>query len=344
MKNTSSISHLSSAALLRSLAVGGFLVCGIFAFSPSFAQDSAGGDAQSDSFLPADDSGDLFSFEDETLEFDKSSEELEADFRKQAFDSALRALMPLRPDEIRTVLEHFDRTVESSNLPVHPYPRPESTVQNVSLDPGSPPLVVKMAYGYVTTVSILDSSGAPWPIEDMSWVGDFEIMEDTVQKTTHLLRISPGSKFAHGNISLRLVNLDAPVVLTFETNRDLVYYRFDAVIPGNGPFAETPLIDPGITISAGDVDMATALGGVLPPGAEKLNVSGVDGRTSAFRYNDMTYVRTPLTLLSPGWESSVSSADGTRIYALQDAPVLLLSDRGRTVRAYLTEREDLLDE
>ena len=116
------------------------------------------------------------------------------------------------------------------------------------------------------------------------------------------------------------------------------------MVPGNGPNAQTPLIDPGINISAGDVDMATALGGVLPPGAQKLDVSGVDGRTSAFRYNDMTYVRTPLTLLSPGWDSSVSSADGTRIYALQDAPVLLLSEKGRTVRAYLTDHEDLLDE
>ena len=294
-------------------------------------------------FLPPDDSGEeaVFDFGDEGMEFERSSQELEQDFRKEAFDAALKNLLPLEPDEIRTVLERFDRTIESSNVPVHPYPRPESAVQHVSLDPGSAPLIVKLAYGYVTTLSILDSSGSPWPIEDISWVGDFEIMEDTVKSTTHLLRISPGGDFAHGNISLRLLGLDAPVVFTFETNRDLVHYRFDAIIPGNGPMAQTPLIDPGISIAAGDTDMATALAGMMPPGAKRLTVEGVDTRTTAFSYNDMTYVRTPLTLLSPGWDSSVASADGTRVYMLQETPVLLLSDQGRMVRAHLTEHEDL---
>lgn len=284
---------------------------------------------------------DAFDFEEDAGGFEKTSEELEDDFRKGAFESALKTVLPLRPDEIRTILEHFDRTVESSKLPVHPYPRPELVVQNVSLDPGSPPLNVKMAYGYVTTLSVLDSSGAPWPIEDMSWVGEFEIMENTVKDTTNILRISPESDFSHGNLSLRLLGLDTPVILTLETNRDIVHYRFDAVVPGNGPFAQAPLIKPGVTLAAGDVEMSAALSGVIPEEAQKLSVSGVDGRTTAYKYNDMTYVRTPLTLLSPGWESSVSSADGTKVYALLDAPVLLLSDKGRMVRAYLSEREEV---
>lgn len=338
MNCTNIISRNIPVSVLQKLMVGAFLAC--FCLGPLPVQ------AQEGDFLPAEDgdASEVFSFEDESLAFEKSAHELELDFRKEAFDQALRALLPLDPEEIRTVLEHFDRTVESSKLPVHPNPRPESVVQKVSLDPGSAPLVVKLAYGYVTTMSILDSSGKPWPIEDMSWVGDFEVMEDTVQKTTHILRISPGSDFAHGNISLRLVGLDTPVVLTFETNRNIVHYRFDAIIPVSGPFATTPLIDPGISITAGDVDMATALGGVLPPGARKLEVTGVDGRTTAFSYNDMTYVRTPLTLLSPGWDSSVTSADGTRVYMLQETPVILLSDKGRMIRAHLTERGDLLDE
>ena len=76
----------------------------------------------------------------------------------------------------------------------------------------------------------------------------------------------------------------------------------------------------------------------------RLDVEGVDGRTSAYRYNDLVYVRTPLTLLSPGWNSSATSADGTRVYEIDDAPVLLLSDRGRMVRARLSSRGDMLEE
>ncbi len=289
-------------------------------------------------------SDEAFGFDDSGLDFDKTTEELEDSFRSEAFDQAIKTLLPLKPDEIRTLLEHFDRTVESTQLPVHPYPRPELVVKNISLDPGVAPHVVKLAHGYVTTVSMLDASGQPWPIEDISWVGDFTVQESTVYEQTHMLRVSPESKFAHGNISMRLKGLNAPVIMTFETNRDLVHYRFDAIIPQDGPNTSVPIIDSGVTLASGDPDMSIALSGVIPSGASILDVSGVDGRTTAYTYNGLTYVRTPLTLLSPGWDSSVTSADGTRIYALEETPVILLSDRGRMVRAYLTEREDLLDE
>ncbi len=322
---------------LRVIGAGFILACSSALCSPAFAQEPdslPGGDAASE---------ELFGFDDtEGVDFEKSTEELEDSFRKEAFDQALKRLLPLKPEEIRTLLEHFDRTVESTELPVHPYPRPELVVQNIPLDPGVAPITVKLAFGYVSTISILDSSGAPWPIEDISWVGDFNIQHSEVHETTHLIRISPESSFAHGNISMRLAGLVAPVILTMETNRDVVHYRFDGVIPKRGPGASTPLIDPGVTLTAGDPDMSVALGGVVPEDAEILDVSGVDGRTSAYMYNGLTYLRTPLTLLSPGWDSSVSSADGTKIYALEETPVVLLSDRGRMVRARLTAREELL--
>ncbi len=327
------------------LSLGVVLACSVAPVMTVHAQDGADMSAEMDALpdqSPADDNA--FSFDEGDFEFEKSTEELEDSFRKEAFDQALKTLLPLKPDEIRTLLEHFDRTVESTQLPVHPYPRPESVVQNISLDPGVAPLTVKLAFGYVTTLSILDSSGAPWPIEDMSWVGDFNVQESTVKELTHIVRISPESQFAHGNISMRLMGLNAPVIMTFETGRDAVHYRMDAIVPKKGPGASTPIIDPGVTLTSGDPDMSIALSGVVPSDAEILEVSGVDGRTTAYIYNGLTYVRTPLTLLSPGWDSSVTSADGTKIYALEETPVILLSDRGRMVRARLTAREDMLDE
>lgn len=322
-----------SFSILRKFGLSALLLFSLSFSGISYAQTEGGAEE------------DPFGFDDSSvLDFEKSPEELEDSFRGEAFDKALEQLLPLKPDEIRTLLEHFDRTVESTQLPVHPYPRAESVVSNVSLDPGVAPIVVKLAYGYVTTLSIVDSSGAPWPIEDLSWVGEFKIHESQVQEVTNILRISPETKFAHGNISMRLVGLNAPVIMTFETNRDVVHYRIDAVIPKRGPGAKTPLIDPGVKLAAGDPDMSVALSGVVPKDADILDVSGVDGRTTAYIYNGLTYLRTPLTLLSPAWDSSVTSADGTKIYALEETPVVLLSDKGRTMRAYLTEREELLDE
>jgi len=129
-----------------------------------------------------------------------------------------------------------------------------------------------------------------------------------------------------------------------KTSKDEVQYRVDARIPEYGPFAQAPLIQGGTERVAGNSLITSVLDGTPPEGAKRLNVSGVDGRTRAYTINGLTYLRTPLTLLSPGWEQSVSSADGMNVYALSQAPVLLLSDKGRFVRANLNDAKGLLDE
>lgn len=343
-----------TATFSQSFAIGACLTALLFVPHSGFAQLPS---LPGQSSPPEMDSNALPTGPNEAFTFDsqdalglgESPEERKEQARKEAFDAALEGLLPLRPGEIRALLERFDRTQESVETPVYPNPKPEVVVQNISLDPGSEPPVVKMAYGQVTTVNFLDSTGAPWPVQDVSWAGNFEIIQveqggTDASRFTHMFRISPQSEFAYGNMSITMTGLRTPVILTLETNRDVVHYRFDAVLPGYGPLAEAPLIDNGITTAAGGEDMSLMLEGVVPSKATKLNVSGVDGRTSAYRYNDLVYVRTPLTLLSPGWSSSTSSADGTRVYEINDAPVLLLSDHGRMVRAKLSDRVDILEE
>lgn len=323
-------------ALLTASAV--YLAPGKHALAQDFSMPSLEG------FSTSDGAGGDSSAPANSNEQSSNESAVQEKLRKEAFGAALKQLLPLRPEEIRTVLESYDRTTESAELPVHPYPRPEFAVQNIPLDPGAKPVVISTAVGYVTTFNVLDASGKPWPIEDISWVGDFDIDDASSKKAINILRITPQSAFAHGNVSMRLVGLDTPIILTLETNRDFVHYRFDAVIPKYGPSADAPLIEQQNMVSAGDAAMSGALEGVLPDGAKKLNVSGADGRTSAYRYHGTTYLRTPLTLLSPGWNSSVTSADGTHVYALPNTPVLLMSDRGQMVRAYLSDREDTANE
>ncbi len=317
-------------------------VSGTSSSPPALPSDANVGDTS----LPQSDESSDFNFDDQNFEFEKSPEELKAEARNQAFDAALQGLLPLQPEEIRKLLERYDRTQESVATPVYPAPKPEVVVQDLSLDPGAAPAVIKMAYGHVTTVTFLDSTGAPWPIQNISWAGNFEVVqsEGDEERYQHILRISPQSEFAYGNMSISLLALQTPVIITLETNRDIVYYRFDAVVPDYGPLAKAPLIQAGITSSAGNKDMSSALEGVFPGGAERLSVEGVDGRTSAYRYSGKTYVRTPLTLLSPGWTSSAASGDGTKVYEIDNAPVLLLSDKGRMVRAKLSDRENILED
>ncbi len=275
----------------------------------------------------------------------KSPEELAEEIRQESFDAAITGLFPLTPDQIQALLQEYDKTQRATETPAYGVPTPKINVANISLDPGVAPIKLITATGHITTVSMLDVTGAPWPIQDISWAGDFEVVEP--EEGGNIMRITPMSIAAYGNMSIRLLNLKTPVTVMLSTSKDEVQYRVDAIVPEYGPFAEASIIDTGSSsnaLVAGNVSVMGVLDGVVPNGAEKLQVGGTDGRTSAYKIGSQTYVRTPLTLLSPGWSQSVASADGMNVYVLEETPVLLLSDNGRFVRANLKAGRDFSNE
>lgn len=280
----------------------------------------------------------------------QSSEELQAQLeaeaaaqqermKQQIFDQSLESLLPLTPDQTRSVLDNFRISREAAETPIA-VPKARTTVENVSLDPSQPPLSIKTAPGYVTTLTILDMTGAPWAIQDISWAGKFEVT--TPEEGGHVIRITPMSAHGVGNISIRLVDLITPVTFSIDTGLDVVDYRFDARIPKAGPLAKTPLIANGglSTVAGSDENLMRVLDGTSVEGvATRLTLDGVDGATTAYSINDTMYLRTPLTLLSPSWQSSATSADGMNVYTLKATPVILLSDKGRMVKARLKASE-----
>ena len=269
------------------------------------------------------------------MEADTKEQQNEA--RKKAFDAALENLMPLTPEEIRKTLDAFKINREAAEQPIS-VPEPEIYIANVSLEPDAEPLVIETSPGYVTTFMVVDVSGKSWPIRDVSWAGDFEII--TPEEGENVIRITPLTAHGRGNMSIRLVKLRTPIVFTLNTQLEKVHYRFEAHMPDDGPMAEIPIIEEsGIKTVANSSELVGYLDGRIPEEAEKLVVNGVDGRTRAWRSGDRLVVRTPFTLLSPGWDNSVSSADGTRIYSLNETPVLLLSDRGKVVQVHLSTGE-----
>lgn len=269
----------------------------------------------------------------------KTAEELEQDMREKAFKKTVDQLLPMRPGEIRRLLELYDETAQASETPVYPDPEPLSSFTSASLDPGAKPVVVKTAVGNVTTLSIVDLTGRPWPIQDLTWAGPFQIEQP--ESGSHMLRITPTSQFASGNISMRLVGLNPPVIFSLKSERKAIHVRLDVQIPEIGPKGVMPPVDTPIGTKAGDSFMTAVLLGVVKTGknVDKLSVEGVDGRTSAYSRGETVYVRTPYTMLSPAWSQSVQSADGTKVYAFNYTPVVLLSDKGKMVRAYISHKE-----
>ena len=253
---------------------------------------------------------------------------------KADYCDALKELLPLKPEQIREMLDAFKVSRQAAEEPIA-LPVPKIKVQTVSLDPSWDPPLIKTAPGYVTTITFLDSTGAPWAIQDIGWAGKFEVSGP--EEGGHVVRVVPQTAHGIGNLSVRLVDLITPVTFSLKSGLDEVYYRFDARIPKAGPLAKAPLIEYGglNTVTGEDENLVHFLDGTPPEESEKLKIEGVDERTKVWRSQGSIYLRTPLTLLSPSWDSSVTSADGMNVYTLSDASVILLSDNGRMVKAHI---------
>jgi len=123
--------------------------------------------------------------------------------------------------------------------------------------------------------------------------------------------------------------LNTPVMLTLIPGQKAVDYRVDLRVQGYGPHAQNMPMEEGLPPHANNV-LLHVLDGVPPQGSQRLTVSGGDAR--AWLLNDRMYVRTNLTILSPGWIGSMTSADGTHAYEMQKAPVLLVSWHGKVMQ------------
>ena len=97
---------------------------------------------------------------------------------------------------------------------------------------------------------------------------------------------------------------------------------------GRGPAAKPPVVDTTFGAKVNPLLM-NILDGVPPRGSIKLKVSG--GFADAWLYDNKIYFRSKLTILSPAWLSSVSSADGTHVYEVMLTPYILATQDGKTV-------------
>lgn len=265
---------------------------------------------------------------------DAAKADAERKMNDRAYNSAVRGIFPMSNDQIKGLMRRMEDTQNAATPPSYGQPKPQVKVETISLDPGAEPPEIDVAVGYVTTLTLLDASGQPWPIVDIGVGGNFDI--PTPEAGSHIIRITPMSRYGFGNLSLRMKDMTTPITFRLSAGNDIVHYRYDARVPMMGPNAKTPLIQRS-KVTAGDDVIMSVLDNAIPGGAKKLKVNGTDRRTAAYKIGERTFVRTPLSMLSPSWDASVSSADGMTVYEVGDTPVVLLSDNGQMLRVRLSE-------
>ncbi len=257
---------------------------------------------------------------------------------RRSYERAEQGLIPLSTEQVQDFMRKLELTQEAAAPTHRGVPKGEVRIASLSLDPGVEPPQVNLAAGFVTTINFIDQTGEPWPILDVGIGGSFEVTP--TQAGSHVVRVAPLTRVGNGNLSVLLKGLSTPVIFRLASGGSTYHMRLDARVPSMGPQAKAPLIQYRRPWPiAGDEMITMILENAPPPQAKKLKIGGVDARTAAWQMGDKVYVRTPLSLLSPAWNASASSSDGTTVYEVGSAPVLLMSDNGAMIRARLL-RED----
>jgi intracellular multiplication protein IcmK len=247
----------------------------------------------------------------------------------QAFSRTITNMMPMSEAQIKALHYMLDNSQRAAAAyPAGAPPRPTSSSVVVNLSPGATPPVVRLRAGFVTAVNFLDSTGGSWPIAayDLGDPGSFNIQWDHKGST---LLVQATAQYKSGNLAVMLKGMGTPVMITLIPGQGNVDYRVDLSVPGMGPNASAEFS--GAPLAPG-AQLVNFLDGVPPTSAQSLEVAGDGNQSQVWAYQGQLYLRTRARVLSPSWSASMKSADGTYVYQMQKAPVILVSEAGAMVQ------------
>ncbi|MEO8401547.1 MAG: DotH/IcmK family type IV secretion protein [Gammaproteobacteria bacterium] len=244
-----------------------------------------------------------------------------------AFDSMMQQNIPLTPQQIVRLRQKIDESQRAAAIPATVPPKPVSSTLMVNLAPGATPPAIRLAQGYVTSLVFVDSTGSPWPIASYD-IGDPKTTNIQWDGKSNVLLVQASSPYGDSDLVIRLMGLPTPITLELVLGQRVVDYRTDIHVAGIGPNAKDLPTGTGLPNSANQV-LLNVLDGVAPPGSRQLTVRG--GDCLAWLLGDTMFLRTRLTVLSPGWVGRMVSPDGMYSYEMQKSSSVLVSQYGEPI-------------
>jgi len=242
----------------------------------------------------------------------------------EAFNSLLRQNMPLSPRQVVELHQQIDIAQRAASIPANIPPKPVSSTLMINLAPGTTPPAIRLAQGYVSSLVFVDSTGAPWPIASFD-IGNPKATSIQWDGKSNILIIQAISPYSNGDIVVMLAGLPTPVTLELVSGQRVVDYRVDIHVSGIGPNTKDLPIGTPLPGSANQL-LLGVLDGVAPAGSKPLMVTGAD--CEAWLLGEKIYLRTRLTILSPGWMGKMVSPDGMQAYELPKTSSVLVSKFG----------------
>ena len=125
---------------------------------------------------------------------------------QEAFSKTVQNLMPLTPDQIKSLRKMYDNTQRATAAYPGTPPKPTSSTVSVDLSPGATPPVIRLQSGFVTSLVFLDSTGQPWPIiaYDLGDPDNFSIQPSSPDGKSNTLMVQASNTYQSGNITVML--------------------------------------------------------------------------------------------------------------------------------------------
>jgi intracellular multiplication protein IcmK len=246
-----------------------------------------------------------------------------------AFNAMMQQNMPLTPQQVVRLRQLIDSSQRAATIPATVPPKPVSSTLIMNLAPGATPPAIRLAQGYVSTLVFVDSTGAPWPIASYD-IGDPKMATPQWDGKSNVMLIQAMSPYGDGNLVIRLAGLPTPITLEMVSGQRVVDYRTDIHVPGIGPESKDLPIGTPLPNSANQL-LLSVLDGIAPPGSKQLIVAGGGSDCQAWLLGDKMYLRSRMTVLSPGWIGKMTSPDGMYAYEMQRTSSVLVSQYGNPV-------------
>lgn len=248
------------------------------------------------------------------------------DPKDQNYQNLLKEQFPMSPEQIQSFRQTLDIYEKSVQNQVR-NPAPVISTRNVSLDPGSTPLPIRISTGYISTLLFVDETGSPWPINSYA-VGNPKSYLINWDKTSHGMFIQGLKPYSNTNLVVNLVNLPTPIILNLVSDQKEVDYRLDLRVPGIGPYASAPIITMN-NLPSNDNVLMELIDGIPPERAKPLDVKGGGAKAWLLDDNELL-IRTRLTILSPAYTNSMRSPDGMKVYRMPKTPLIMAARDGNT--------------
>lgn len=254
--------------------------------------------------------------------------------RSALYNQAVESTTPLTPAETRDLLSNKNEVEQAMSAPQMAIV-PKISALTVDLAPGASLPLIRTAVNYPSSITFIDSTGAPWnqgaaPINGNPngftayWLPNSPVMVVTANKP-----------YQSGNVTVYLEGLAVPIVLTVSSGEPdtpaktwVVDSRLDLRLPRRGPNAVAGAA-PESRIGLHDSTLQAFLDGIPPKEARRLKTTGDVPETTVWQMGDDLYIRSRADIRDE-FEATLSSADGTHLWKLPVTPYVSFSVLGRT--------------